>query len=663
MSGSKNPDKNFLKPEIREGAKNLENNGSEEGAGITGKKIKRLHRYVEEEKDFIDDNRKEENINFLINDFDKEKSIKKKLAILERISESGIINDEILSLVERFSNNLIAENKKIWEEDEEYASFFEDESDNDDSIIRPFVLRFTEILEKTKRTEYQSRGEKIAIDLLKNWNDFEIDYFYNFLGELNNWDDKEQAKESIVEAEYNTMHLNFGIDENIDAFDENIKRAENLNTDFLHNKNRLINLIGEVGSKKSVDFILEEILKNKRSAHNNEVATAFLKMDPDYAKQKLIELAVDNDEIVRVNSIMTLYRLQFGELNKDGNLEISNKDDMVCHKFHEIIEQIELSREKLENLFKNKKEISDEEIDKIVQNLISKAGQMLIDFSEKVNVSDETDKKDLITQELENYKTDLILTASVYKGMDKENMNFEDLEGVEFEKKNANDLSDEEISQMKNIYARNYKDNPEFQKAILDNFDNILKKSGDNTEVYFYKDKGKVVVFNRFDVMSEGRKYFGSFNVDPTLNSSSIGSSLIKVSMEKESKNNEIEADCIPKTLISSKYIGRNCGFIVKKINSNYKETGVALFNIEKKEDNKKYHYFNYSDKEIIEEYNSKNSDNQYEAGSDKFILKFELKSKELVNMTEELISENYIMSNYFFSKNGKEAYCAFEKI
>ncbi len=684
-----NSDTKLPRLEVEGGVESEDNNKSEKGTRIRGKNMEKFYECAKEGKDFTDDDwedegkedgeyqrkirkwskeelskdgndfhLKEKNSNILIADFEKEKSMKNKLAILERISELDAISGEVLNFIERFSNNLTTESEKIWEEDGDYANFFEDGSDDYDSIMRPFVFCLTEILEKTKGTEFQSRGEKIATDLLKNWNDFEVDYFYNFIGELNDWKEKEDAKESLVETEYDIMHSEFGIDENIDNFDENIKRSLNLNTDFLHNKNRIINLIGEIGTRESVDFLLEEIVKGKRSAHNNEVATALLKIDPGYARQKLVELMKNSDEIVKVNAAMIFYRTQFGKLTEKRDSEI---DNLVCGKFYEIIEQTKLNKEKLQNSFKDKKDISDEEVDKIIQNLINKAEQMLIDFSNEINEGNEMNKNDLL-EKLEKYKTDLILTASAYKGIDKENVSFEDLEGVEFEKKNANDLSDEEINQMKDIYARNYEYNPKFQEAILDNFDNILKKSGGKTEIYFYKDNGKIVAFNRFDVMKKGREYFGSFNVDPVLSSSSIGSSLMKASLEKEAENNEIEADCIPETLISSKYIGGKCGFVVRGIDSDYKDTGVALFNIERKEDNKKYHYFNYSDKEIIEEYNSKNLDNQFSSDANQFILKFEPKSKELIDATEKLIEKNYVMSNYVFSKNGKEAYCAFEK-
>lgn len=606
----------------------------------------------------LGDNKETESSHSLLGDFEDQKIVEEKFSILEKVSEEKI-NNETLDFIEAFSNNLIAENKKIWDnENWEYADDFENRGDDEDSIMRPFVNYFIEILKKTKETEYQKRGEEVLMNLLKKWNDFEIDCFNKLDNELDNHQSVRQTKENLAREEYLVMHSEFGIDENIDDFPEDIKALISANCVFIKTKNKAIELLGDLGTRKSIDFLVEEIIENKKSVHNKELATAFFKIDPEYTRQKLVELMKNNDEIVKVNAIMILYRLQFGKLTEEENLAIDKKDDFVCDKFHEIIEQTRLNKEELENLFKDKKDISDEEVDKITQNLIDKAGQILVDFMN----SEGADKNEMI-KKLKNYKADLILTASVYKGIDKKgNVKFEDLEGVAFEKKMVDNLSEKEIKQMMEIYRKNYDFNPKFQEAILDNFENILKDLKDKTIVYLFKKDNEIIAFDRFDAISDNRKYFGSFNVNSVISGSSVGSALMKNSLDEESQENEIEADCIPETSISARYIGGNCGFVVKGINSNYKKTGVTLFNIERKEGNKKYHYFGYSDKEIIKEYNSENLDNQFSFDSDRFIMKFKPKSKELIDATEKLIEKNYVMSNYVFGENGKEVYCAFER-
>ncbi len=609
----------------------------------------------------FDNEKKEKGIRFFIDSFEKEKSADKKFDILRNfldIEPEG----EILDFIERFSEDLIAQNKKIWDEDREFANEFESVADDDDTVLRPLVSCFVEILKKTKGTEYQPRGEEISIMLLKNWDDFEVDYFYDFIGELNGWQDKKQAEKALAENEFIAMHKESGFDEKIEGWPEDIKSWSTANINFIKIKNNAIDSLGEIGTKKSVDFLIEEFVKGKRSACNNELAKAFDKIDPEYAKDRLIELVDSNDEIVKVNSIMILYRLQFGDPPEIRALLKNTVNGLACRKFHEIIEQTKLNRDELKALFKNEKNISDEEIEKITHNLINKAGRVLVEYSSEIGKGGKADK-DKLFKELDAIEKNSVLFASVYKAMDKKEIKFEDLEGVEFEKKTANDLSNEEIGQMMKIYAKNYEYNQKFQEAILKNFENILKERKDKTILYMFKENGEVVAFNRFDGTGKGRKYFGSFNVKPIMSGADIGKALMKVSLDKEAQDNIIEADCIPYTLISSRYIGGKCGFIVKKLDKDYKKTGVPLFNIERREENKKYHYFNYSDKQIVDEYESKNTNNEYDPGVPRFILKFDPKSAELIKTSDDLINkEGYAISNYVFSKDGKEVYCAFEK-
>lgn len=364
------------------------------------------------------------------------------------------------------------------------------------------------------------------------------------------------------------MHSEFGLDEKIDEFPEDIKASMSANSTFIKTKNEAIDLLGSIGTKESIDFLLKEFVEGKRSAYNNELAKAFDKIDPEYAKEKLIELVNSDDEIVKVNSIMILYKLQFGDPSEIRALLKNTVNDLACRKFHEIIEQTKLSRDELKTLFKNEKNISDEEIEKITQNLINKAGRVLVEYSSEIGKGGEADK-DKLFNELENIEKDSFLAASVFKAMDKKEIKFDDLKGAVFENKTADSISDEEKSQMMKIYAKNFEHNKELQKSVLENFENILKNQKDKTVFYMFKKDDKIVAFNRFDEKGGGRKYFGSYNVIDDMGAmrgSGIGKALIDVSLEKEAENNVIEADCDPGAIISTRYIGPRCGFVVKKL-------------------------------------------------------------------------------------------------
>lgn len=371
------------------------------------------------------------------------------------------------------------------------------------------------------------------------------------------------------------------------------------------------------------------------------------------------------------NRIKSFLSLESGEEMGNKILNIGEKldtesADAVFAKYAEIIETAEKSRMNLENLFKNKKEISDEDIGKIVQNLLDKGNNFLVSFSERIKKGKNTDKESIL-KELENYKTDLILTACAYKGISKkEDVNFEDFKGVTFEQKTAEQILSEEkindLNQMLEIYAKNYEHRPKFRDELLRNFKEKLEKQKDQTRLYIYKKDGTVIAFNRFDDLENGRKYFGSFNVDPAVQDSSVGKGLFKASIEKEAAGGDIEATCDVFSPASIMYIETGKFAAIEVMPEFDKETKTPAFRI-KKEKDIRYEYQGKSADEIIGEYKKDFSGNRYEEGQKNIILKFIPNSQELLDSAEKLINEKgYALTRYFCGEDKKDAYCVFEK-
>ena len=324
---------------------------------------------------------------------------------------------------------------------------------------------------------------------------------------------------------------------------------------------------------------------------------------------------------------------------------------------------------------------------------------------------------------MENYKTDLILTVSVWKAIDKSNIRLEDLEGVSFEKITVNKLTNngraleivekvleqsggfpdlpadklrgavkeffaeynetdqkraEEILQMFKIYHDNYKTKPVLQKKLLENFRTKLKQGQDKIIIYLYKKTDKngkqhLMAFNRFDIVDKNKRYFGSFNVPSSLASSAVGTALLEASLKEQKKQaKEIEADCEPEKIISSVYIEKY-GFVIKKVIPNYEKTGITAFNIVWQDKNKKYYYKDYDQQDIIKEYEHNFAANRYREGDKYIILKFasndntalnkEEKLKEMLKQTAPLVNERgYVITRYFFTNKQKEVYCVLER-
>ena len=398
----------------------------------------------------------------------------------------------------------------------------------------------------------------------------------------------------------------------------------------------------------------------------------FYKNADESKKESLMEFAKKHKEA----GLRTFLSLEKGEEMGDKILELGNNLDIISaslifNKYAEIVDLSEKNAKDLSEFFKKSRDFSSEEMRIIARNSIKKGSDLLNSFFEKTKKSK---GKNLGTEEimedLENYKNNLIFTATVYtslkeafkKGLDEKDIKLEDLKGITFEQVSAEQIKEkpEDKKQMLRIYSKNYEYKPELQEILLRAFEEKIESGGENIVLYLYKKDGEIIAFNRFDKERGGRKYFGSCNVSPGIAGSSIGSALIEASLKNETLNNEIiEAECLLETEISSHYIDK-CGFVVKKVFDNYKGTGEKVFGIERNATFNSY-YRNFSQKEIIKELEEKFPKNNYKEGSKRMILKFGKNSPELIKTAEELINKKgYLITRYFF--RGKDVICAFEK-
>jgi N-acetylglutamate synthase-like GNAT family acetyltransferase len=337
------------------------------------------------------------------------------------------------------------------------------------------------------------------------------------------------------------------------------------------------------------------------------------------------------NEQARINRIKSFLSLEQGEemgrkIFGIGESLDQESADAIFAKYAEIVDLTGEARGELSALFKESKNIPQDTIESTIQNLIKKANGLLVDFSEKIEAAKRKDKtldNEKILTDLENYKTDLLLTANVYKSLKETGAaaNLEDFKGVVFEQRSALQIDEGELEQMARIYASNYEKQPGLQDALVPGFREKIKTGGDDVTVYMYKKDGAIFAFNRFDLdRAKNIKHFASFNVNPVVAGSSIGRSLLDATLEKETANGQtIQAECLPETDISHCYIEK-CGFIVKKV-SDFPDTKIKIFEIERKPENADYSCRKLKPEEIITQYISKFSGNKYKEGNAKIIL------------------------------------------
>jgi len=142
-------------------------------------------------------------------------------------------------------------------------------------------------------------------------------------------------------------------------------------------------------------------------------------------------------------------------------------------------------------------------------------------------------------------------------------------------------LSDVDRLKMESIIRKNYADPSlplEFRDSVIQGTLDAFDKEDTRWHVLRYR--GVPVAYNRFDDMQPAvdgreRRYFGSFNVDPTFGNGRMGDVMIEQTVLQEARDAILEADCNPKTSVSGRYI--EVGFIANDL---YDLAGVPSFHI-----------------------------------------------------------------------------------
>ena len=343
------------------------------------------------------------------------------------------------------------------------------------------------------------------------------------------------------------------------------------------------------------------------------------------------------------------------------------------------------------------------------REIVNRAQKILLnfadDYSEAKNDEDLSDYLDIL-KELEDIQTDIVLFASIFKIAQ---ASFEEIRGLSLENTTAEQLTNhgklfnptepfnekEEkgevvhndiltqtsiksfaqeassndrakadlILELIQMYRDNYKDSP-LQNKLVKGFLDILKNNNEQTNLYVLKKDDKPIAFCRFDKTGEHQEYFGSLNVQTILRGSKIGTAFIEETLNKEAIENDIDAHSDPNAEVSSFYIEK-AKFVVDFVQENYDDTGVDILHIVRNRDQKSFSSRAYSEEGLVTEYNNNFLGNRY-SEEDKFIvLKFRIKSPELVATLKEMVNDQkYFMTRYFFVEEDDQnyAYCVFEK-
>ncbi len=413
----------------------------------------------------------------------------------------------------------------------------------------------------------------------------------------------------------------------------------------------------------------------------------FLKDLKDVDVEKIIKF-FNKSRLGKNNRLRTFLSLeQGGEEMGERILLIGERlgveeADLIFGQYAKIVDMTENVKEELEKILK-RQEIDVEEIDEqvlknIAESILLKAGELLVNFANRLERGDELDSKEILA-ELKNFNEDLLFTFGTFKNL-KGKLKLEDLKDTEFERvsveryrdlekeiiaiRNGNytledieKIEDEdrrerlkEIYEMFELYRKNYKNREKFLEILLDGFVKVLTENKTNTHLYFVKQHGKIVAFNRYDVAGEDKKIMGSCNVMPSVQALSVGGAMFGESLDNEKEGYDLELATDAFSPVSLMYMKRG-KFQVEKITNEFDPSGKWSFVMRRIKDRERNNF--YEGKDLVKEYKEQNNEASQLQGVTKFVVKLSKDSVQSSEYIRELVNEKEFKITNILEKEG----------
>ncbi|MFH1286628.1 MAG: hypothetical protein ABII02_02660 [Candidatus Magasanikbacteria bacterium] len=253
---------------------------------------------------------------------------------------------------------------------------------------------------------------------------------------------------------------------------------------------------------------------------------------------------------------------------------------VIFEKYSDIVGLAENVDIELESFFEMPEKAQELDKPRVTEEIMKRAGRILTEYSKKGQTKDR--KIADFVKELDEIKEDIITFASIFKSAyrGQKDLSFEDVRGLELE--STDDVSAYRI-EMEDIIKRNYEGSP-LLGGVLKGFQSAMENP-DNT-FYILKKDDKVISFDRFEEKNGQDQYgrtlveFASFNTDPHLQQSSIGTAMMRETLDRQAKNHTIVADTDPTSPICPYYV-QKAGFVITGAQE-YKGTGHYVFSIER---------------------------------------------------------------------------------
>lgn len=393
---------------------------------------------------------------------------------------------------------------------------------------------------------------------------------------------------------------------------------------------KALKILINIGTEKSIDKIVELILRKEDFIYNNEnEINSLFKKYQKYAVDKCLA-TIEKGDLDAIQIYATIQLLSYLQDDK------------------EITERLKIALNELDNnghgIYKDDKE---------------NTGKGFLAFV-------------LYSAKKQGYKID-------YKKIKNLGHSIDDF---------GSDMNTEDKQDVLEMARENWeKQNPKMADTVIEGLEKSLRNTF-GQKCYLLKYNNKVVSFIRFEPIDDETYYCGSFNVEKILRGLGLGDEMMVMAIKNEAEKKKIEATVSPRLQAGTCYVEK-IGFVLDGYIADYHGTGEPLFSMKMdKEKNENYAYRKGKENAINEEQIKKQCWTQENLnqmiGAETIVLKFDMenefekmhaamqkllvaKNDEGKNVKGQNMENKYAATRYFQEdkndKNNQARYFVFEKI
>ncbi len=209
-----------------------------------------------------------------------------------------------------------------------------------------------------------------------------------------------------------------------------------------------------------------------------------------------------------------------------------------------------------------------------VQEQLIERGRLIIHAAAQriAQAKDPADAAEALQQELERFRSDVVLFAAVFREATKgsKTAEFKEWKGVSLETVDPQMLGTAERKKLfegcKDVLLANWAEKGIDASAIaLHGLEEGFEKKTNRTRLHLLRRDESVLAFVRFDErpdLGANALYAGSFNVDPAARGSSIGSAFFHETLKTEGKDHDIRAHVFVDDRVGTSYV-EEFGFVI----------------------------------------------------------------------------------------------------